>query len=163
MKEEKSLKNYITYIVIFIVIICIIYIPKLLKNDKYDLNYNRFTNDIVKDKYKVNEYISVYVDDEQMSKKYLNDFLNVVFNDLDASYNLLNKKYREHKFGGLSKYRDYIESLNLSYSTGIFKYSTYEVNGYKYYDLYDKNGHRFIFKTNGVLQYELFFEDYNFR
>lgn len=163
MMNDNGLKKYFPFVIIIIVILCIIYLPNLLKRDKYDLNSGRNVKNIVKDKYKANEYISIYVDDEQMSKKYLNDFLSNVFNDLDASYNLLNKEFREYKFGGLTKYREYIESLNLSFSTSVFKYSTYESQGFKYYDLYDKNGHRFIFKTNGVLQYEVFFEDYKFR
>lgn len=163
MINESSFKKYFPFLIIVVVILGVVYLPGILKKNKYDLSNTSYRKNIVKDKYNVNEYISVYVDDEQMSKKYLKDFLNNVFNDFDASYNLLNKEFREYKFGGLTKYREYIESLNLSYSTGIFKYSTYEVSGYKYYDLYDKSGHRFIFKTNGVLQYEVFFEDYKFR
>ena len=108
MINESSFKKYFPFLIIVVVILGVVYLPGILKKNKYDLSNTSYRKNIVKDKYNVNEYISVYVDDEQMSKKYLKDFLNNVFNDFDASYNLLNKEFREYKFGGLTKYREYM-------------------------------------------------------
>ena len=101
------------------------------------------------------------IDDEQMSKRYLQDYLNILFENIDDSYNLLNKEYRDYRFGSIEKYKEFLATLGLTKSVDINKYATYEKNNYKYYDIYDKNGRRFIFKTKGVLQYELFFDEYN--
>ena len=163
MNNERNFKSIIPFVIIVVAILGVIYLPKYFKNDdKYNSNSSKYNN-IIKDKYGVNEYIAIYVDDEQMTRKYLMDYLNNVFNDIDSSYNLLNQEYREYKFGGVERYKDYINSLNLSMSTSIYKYATYERRGYKYYDLYDKSGNRFIFRTKGVLQYEVLFEDYTFK
>lgn len=161
MKEENSLKNYIVVIVFALIFALIIYIPKIFNKNNDGIGKKGF-NIISKDKYNVNEYIPIYVDDEQMSRKYLMDYIINVSNDVDNSYNLLNKEYRNYKFGSLDKYKEYINSLGLSISFAIDKYSTYNRQGYKYYDMYDKAGNRFIFRTNGVMQYEVLFDDYKF-
>lgn len=161
MKNESNLKNIIPIVIIIALIIGVIYIPKLLKKNNEDFDFGVHES-ISKDKYDVNEYIPVYVDDKQMSRIYLRDYVRNVLNDIDSSYDLINDKYRMDKFGSIDKYKEYINSLNLSMLIDIDKYSTYDRRGYKYYDMYDMDGHRFIFRTNGVMQYEVLFDDYKF-
>ena len=160
MKNDNKYKKVLPFIIIFALGLIVVYIPKLINNDKEKLNI-KYDKNLIKDKYNVNEYIPVYVDDKQMSRKYLQDYIRNVLNDLDSSYSLLNEKYRADVFGDINLYRNYIESLNLAMSDDISKYSTYDRNGYKYYDMYDINGNRFIFRTNGVMQYEVLFDDYS--
>ena len=93
-----------------------------------------------------------------MSIKYLNDYIDNVYRDINKSYELLNIDYRNSRFGSVEKYKEYLQSINFSDEVKVYKYSTYEMLGFKYYDILDKNNNRFIFKTNGVMQYELYFE-----
>lgn len=157
MSEDSKFSKIILVIIIIVAILSLVYIPKIINNKSSDID--KYYEEI-KD-YGVNEYIPVMVSDEQMSRKYLNDFKNMLVYDLNGSYELLDYDYRNEKFRSIDEYKNYISSLDLSHMTELDKWATYEVNGYKYYDLYDKVGNRFIFKTNGVMQYEVLFDDYD--
>lgn len=157
MKKNDNYKNIFLILFIFLCILSVIYIPKLLKsnNDGYRMGIKEY---IKKDKYKVNEYVPIMINDEQMSRKYLNNFISIIIDDIDYSYKLVDKDYRDEKFDDLDNYKNYIYGLKISMTDTVDKYATYELNGYKYYDIYDKDGHRFIFKTKGVMQYKVLFD-----
>ncbi len=156
MKNNDNKGSIVLLIFVIVCVLGVIYIPRLFKGNGEGMSTLKL---IEKDYYGVNEYIPVYVDDEQMSKKYLQDYINSLIYDMDGSYKLLDKEYREEKFGNIYNYKYFIDSLNISTSAEVAKYAVYERFGYKYYDLYDKDGHRFIFKTDGVLQYKVYFDD----
>ena len=156
MKNNDNLKNVLLVILFVVSILAIIYIPKFLKRDSHELKYVEY---IKKDKYKVNEYIPIMVNDEQMSRKYLNDFINIIIDDIDYSYTLIDEDYKNEMFGSLDSYKKYIYDLKLPVIDTVDKYAVYDLNGYKYYDIYDKDGHRFIFKTKGVMQYKVLFDN----
>ena len=152
MKKEN---NTVLLVIFFIIILLgIVYLPRLFRdNNDFDKYYEDLKN------YKVNEYIPILVDDEQMAKKYLNDYINNIIKDLDATYDLIDLEYRNKRFSSIDDYKNYVYSLNLSKSDKVVKYSTYESGKYKYYDIYDSNNNHFIFKTLGVLQYKILFEE----
>lgn len=156
MREDSKFSKIILVIIIMGAILSLVYIPKIINKKSTDIDKYY---DEIKD-YGVNEYIPVMVNDEQMSRKYLNDFKNMLIYDLNGSYELIDYDYRNERFSSIDEYKNFISSLDLSRMTELDKWATYEVNGYKYYDLYDKIGNRFIFKTNGVMQYEVLFDDY---
>lgn len=155
----KKNSNLILIVTLIVVVLAIVYIPNILRNNKksnYDINDLKFEK---KTSYKPNEIIPVYVDDKQMSKIYLNDFINKLIYDIDGSYDLIDSNYKKYNFVSLNDYKEFIYNMEISMNNSISKYATYERLGYKYYDLYDKDGHRFIFKTDGVLQYKVLFDD----
>ena len=49
-------------------------------------------------KYNSNEYIPVYITEEDIIKKYLNEFKNNMLYDIEEAYNSLNKEYREKDY-----------------------------------------------------------------
>ena len=155
-KDNKS--NVILIVGLLLIVFSIVYIPKYFKNLKKNRGIGNF-NIEKKTSYTPNEIIPVYVDDEQMSKIYFRDFLNTIIIDMESSYNLLDVDYRENVFSNIYNYKKYIDSLELSMSSSVVKYATYERVGFKYYDVYDNNGNRFIFETNGVMQYKVYFDD----
>ena len=152
--------NIVIIIVAVLMLAIVIYFPKFIKNknnrDYYDSSLDKISN---KTNYQANEIIPVYVNDQQMSRIYYKDFVNSVLSDVNSTYNLIDEDYRKKRFGDIYKYKDYINSLNLSISSDVKRYATYERPGYKYYDIYDKEGNRIIFKTKGVLQYKVLFDD----
>lgn len=154
---RKNISSVIIVGVFIIIFVAIYFIAKNLTEEKFTLNPNYKVDTI--EKYDVNQYIPVMINDEQMSRKYLLDYINSVNSDINNSYNLLNQEYRDKKFGSIDKYSEYIKSLNTLSNISVSRYATYELKGYKYYDLYDNNNNRYIFKTNGVMQYEVFFDD----
>ena len=156
MKNNDNLKSFLLIILFVISILAVLYIPKFFKKDVDGYVYEEF---IKKAKYKVNEYIPIMINDEQMSRKYLNDFINIIIDDIDYSYTLIDEDYKNEKFGSLDSYKKYIYDLKLPVIDTVDKYAVYDLNGYKYYDIYDKDGHRFIFKTKGVMQYKVLFDN----
>lgn len=161
MNNENNIKSVLPIAIIILIFIIIFYVIKNYdEKNKYNIDSDSKQTES-KQNYKSNEYIPIMVDDEQMSRKYLNDFKNTLMTDLDNSYKLLDHDYYNDIFGSVSEYKKYLSSLDLTRMTELDKWATYDKNGYKYYDLYDKNGNRFIFKTKGVMQYEVLFEDYD--
>ena len=157
MNNEINWKTIIVVILLLLSFGTILYVVKNKNNSEYDIMNNYKIETI--ENYEVNQYIPVMINDEQMSKKYLLDYINSVSSDIDESYNLLNEEYRTKKFGSLQDYKDYVNTLNLTKNTSVDRYATYESKNFKYYDIYDINGNRYIFRTNGVMQYELFFDE----
>lgn len=154
--KKLDLKSILIISFVVLIIAGVIYIPKILRRKGNRIDYSGIE---IKDNYSVNEYIPVYVDDLQMTKIYYKDYLNWLINDMDGSYNLLDNDYRDKVFENIYNYKQYINSLKLSLNADISKYAVYERGNFKYYDFYDSDGHRFIFKTDGVLQYKVYFDD----
>lgn len=156
MKKNNN-DSIILFVIVVLILLAVLYVPNFIKNfgkNESIINYNVE----LKENYQPNEIIPIYVDDEQMSKIYFKDFLYKVISDIDSSYLFLNEDYREDSFKDIYKYKDYINSLNLSIDDSVSKFATYERGIYKYYDVYDNIGNRFIFRTNGVMQYEVYFD-----
>ena len=157
MENNEQFKNIFLVGFLILCVVGVIYIPKLLRKNNEGITNIKY---IEKDKYKVNEYIPVYVDDMQMSKKYLKDYINQLIYNIDDSYELLDRDYRNKVFGNVEIYKNYIYSLNLSGAISVNKYATYENGGYKFYDIIANDGHRFVFRTKGVMQYNVYFDDF---
>ena len=151
--KNNSVRNVIICIVILLVFpIVYIVVKDIINKEKND--YSEFLKN-----YEVNEYIPTYVSDEDMARIYLNDYIHTMYQDTNAAYELLNDEYRTKRFGSYENYKNYVYSLNFS-SYELNKYYVDKKEGYIYFGVYDKNNNLFIFKTNGVMQYEVYLDDY---
>ena len=122
-------KKTIMFCVFMLIISVFIYIV-VNRDDKVELLYESDNNLTYLKNYKVNEYIPVYIEEADMVIKYLNDFKNSMINNVEYSYNLLNKKYREKRFGSLDNYVKYINNILRScyvFNILLITYSTYFV------------------------------------
>lgn len=108
--------------------------------------------------YEVNEYITKYVTDEDMAKIYLNDYIHTMYYDIESAYNLLDKEYRDLRFGNIENYKNYIYSLNFP-TYEVVKYYVISRDEYIVFGVYDNNGNFYAFKTKGVLQYSVYLDD----
>ena len=134
--------------------------------------YKLNSNDILKEgntegfsylkKYGSNEYVPVYVTEEDMVKKYLNDYKNNILNDIEEAYNSLNKEYREKRFGSLDKYQKYVNNfITMStYSMEVDKYSVSSMSGDKIFNIYDKSGNQYIIREKSIMNYEVYLDEY---
>lgn len=155
MKKDNEFQKFVPAIIIGVAVLALVGISKLLSKDnsaKYQRAYL-----IEKSEYSANEYIPILVSDEQMARKYMLDYLNYVQRNIKESYYLLDEDYRNETFGNIDKYIKYMNTYNFTYE--LEKYSVYERSDYKYYDIYDKNGNHVIFKTQGIMQYSVIFDD----
>ena len=155
----KKNKKTVTVCLLLIVIVFLIFLINLLKqkvivNDKSE-NYTYLK------KYDCNQFIPVYVTEEDMVKKYLKEYKNNMLFDVNEAWNNLNKEYRELKFGTKERYIDYVESF-LSISTlsmEVDKYSVSNVYGKKVFNVYDKSGNQYIIKENSIMNYEIYLDN----
>lgn len=150
-------KNNIKMVIISVIILFIFtggyFVLKYITEDD-TLEYEEYLKN-----YEVNEYISTYISDEDMARIYLNDYTHNMYYDIEYAYNLLDKEYRNKRFGSLDKYRSYVNSLVYPTYT-IDRYYKKTKDGYIIFGVYDKNGNFFAFKTKGVMQYKVYLDDY---
>ena len=152
MKNNKEARN----IVIFIVIL-LVFVGAYMLLDKY-LNKEEEPEQFLKN-YAVNEYIPTYVSDEDLTKIYLNEYVHIMYSDIERAYELLDKEYREKKFGNLNSFEEYVNSLTYS-NYKLDRFSVNPKGKYTIFVAYDINGNIFIFKTNGIMQYTVYLDDY---
>ncbi len=152
IKDDNKKKLFIIIIIVLVITLLYFLIRYLTRDDS--LEYEEYLKD-----YEVNEYISTYVSDEDMARIYLNDYIYNMNLDVDESYNLLDEEYRNKKFGSLDAYKEYVNSLELSSRT-ISKYYKKDTGKYIIFGVYDNNNNFYAFKTNGVMQYSVFLDDY---
>lgn len=145
-----------TFIIISVIVLVFFLSYQLIKKLTTDdsLGYSEFLKN-----YEVNEYIATYVSDEDMAKIYLNDYIHNMYYDVETAYNLLDKEYKNKKFGSLDSYKMYVNSLNFTTYNLVRYYKTSD-DGYLTFGVYDNNGNFFAFKTNGVMQYKVYLDDY---
>lgn len=150
---DNNKKNYIITIIIIVIIFTGIYflLKYVTRNKNEELVYLR--------NYSVNEYIPSYVSDEAMAKIYLNDYINTMLYNTEAAYYLVDEDYRNARFGSYNAYYDYVINLG-NYNIQMNKFYKEYVNGYLVFGIFDQNDNLYIFKTNGVLQYSVYLDDY---
>lgn len=155
----KNNKKVIVICLVFIVLVVLIY---FLTNKLSTFNENEIYERVEITKYEANQYIPVYMTNDNMATKYLNDFKNLVLTDANEAYNVLNQKYRNKKFNDIYEFYQYIENLDgsLFYSLKVEKYMIKNSNGYKFFDIYASDGNRYIFKELSIMNYEVYLDDF---
>ena len=147
----KIIKIFGIIVVSLIVIIVIYFI------NNYDVNKKDYNNYLKN--YEVNEYIPVYVDDEEMAKRYFNKYRNIINTDANLAFNLVEEEYRKNKFNNnIENYKNYIRSLNIN-KVSVDKYYKTTDSEYEVFGVYDTNGNLYIFKTKGVMQFKVEFSE----
>lgn len=159
---ENIIKNKkVIFICIGLVLITFILYLFLNKKDEILNESNTESYSYLKN-YSSNEYVPVYVTEEDMVKKYLNDYKNNMLTDLNEAYNSLNKEYRDKRFGSLDSYKEYIDNfITLStYSMEVDKYSVSSIGGDKLFNIYDKSGNQYIIREKSIMNYEVYLDEY---
>lgn len=155
--KELIKKNIFLVIAVFIIIVCIsYYFIRNYRASKVQYNSEAYIDNYVTvpRTYNVNEYTKLNISNENAVKIYFNDFKTLVMSDINEAYLKLNKEYREKKFPSIESFKNYLGSINFI-NSNIVKYS---INS-SMYKMYDNNNHMYIFKFDGVLQYEVYFDE----
>lgn len=159
---DNLIKNKKIVIACLIIIIISISIYFIIDNKEY---FNKeplvYEKDII-EKYDANTYIPVYVTDNDMANKYLNDYKNLLLNDINKAYNILNKEYRETKYNDENIFNEYINNKKsvAFYKMTVKEYSVFTKNGYKFYYIITSSDDKFIFKELSIMNYEVYLDDY---
>lgn len=150
IKEHKSL-----IIIITILIAAFILIGILIFNGNEDQNYNR-KFDESKTKYKINEVVPIYVNQEQMAKKYLSEYVNLIVFDEEKAFELLDESFSQRYFSGnFDAFSKYINSLKTKQfvQAKVTGYDIRKIEGKTYYYVKDLDGNQFLFKESEIRNY----------
>ena len=160
----EFIKKHIVIVILVLILICFVsfflireYIAS--KTIYMDSTMNDSTYEMIPKTYNVNEYTNIIISDADMAQIYLDDYINNIGNDMNKSYYLLDEEYRVKKFGSLENYINYLNNLNYQ-SYNVEKYYKKDLGKYIVYGVYDQNGNFFAFKTEGVMQYSVYLDDY---
>ncbi len=109
-----------------------------------------------------NKYISITSNYEETVKDYTNLYKRLALGNPEEMYKLLDKDYKQAKFGSLEKFKQYIET-NKAEIIGINP-QQYQVtdgeNNTKQYVIIDQNGRYYIVREKGVLDYSILLDTY---
>lgn len=150
IKEHKSLIMIITILIVAFILIGI-----LIFNGNEDQNYNR-KFDESKTKYKINEVVPIYVNQEQMAKKYLSEYVNLIVFDEEKAFELLDESFSQRYFSGnFDAFSKYINSLKTKQfvQAKVTGYDIRKIEGKTYYYVKDLDGNQFLFKESEIRNY----------
>ena len=159
---DNIIENKKIVIICFVIILLSLLIYFIIDNkDSFNKDSLEYEN-IKIDKYEANTYIPVFITESDIANKYLNDYKNLLMNDISKAYNVLNKEYRENKFNDESKFSDYINNKKsvAFYKMTVKEYSVFNENGYKFYYIISSSDDKFIFKEKSIMNYEVFLDEY---
>ena len=157
INDDGKKVKIIVIIISFFLILGLLLIGFFLLNGKDNKDAKKDMDIVYIKNYKVNEYIPVYISDEDMASIYLNDYINNITYDISSAYKNLNVDYKNKKFPSIDDFKKYVSKLDYS-KLRAKKYAVVKRNGFDYYFVYDLADNEYIFKTNGVLQYELYLD-----
>ena len=158
----NDLKYNKKIIVVCLSLVFIVILIVILSNYNFGEDKNIDNEFGIKDHYDINEINYLYISTEDVIRKYFNDYKNILINNKEEAYNLLNKDYREKRFNNYDNFLSYLDNnvTEYTYSLGIDKYSVSSINGKKVYNVIANNKNQFIFKENTIMNYEVYLDDY---
>ncbi len=108
---------------------------------------------------KTNKVNFASVSDLEMANAYFDDWKNTYLYDIKNAYTKLNTNYANKKFGGYSKFENYIK--NLGYVPSINQFKTYSTKDYTDYICTDQYNNYYIFRQQGgIMRYSVFLDSY---
>ena len=159
MNELKNNKNIIFVCIMLVIITLIILnIPKKSKDISPSSNIVNETK-----KYEANTFIPVYVTESDIVNKYLNDYKNLLFSNLEEAYQLLNIDYRNAKFDSYEEFKEYVDDRkSIMFSKMIVdEFTIFNNDGYKFYYVKTNSEDTFIFKEISIMNYEVYLDNYS--
>ena len=152
---EKIKENKILFILLLFPLIGIIIFIYSRQGDnfKYELPDHVFLKN-----YGINEMIWVTMNEEQIAKFYLAEYIGLIVSDPERAYNLLDAESKKI-FPKLSDFNIFVNSLEneLFYSATLLKYNVDIDNGERIYSIFDANNNHFIFREKSILNYVVSF------
>lgn len=150
-------KIYIIIIISLIVVGTIILILHLSSNrvityveDDEDINFLK--------NYQVNEFIPVYITEDQMARIYFNDYINKMLYNKSEAYELLADDVKRNTYPTLQDYTEAVRSLEERASGFVFaNYSVETKDTNKIYYIQDNNNNSYVFDVTAVMVYSVRF------
>jgi len=122
-------------------------------------NYHTLLEEIPVNDY--NKFNFTNIDDVNIIKDYLSYYKDIIAEDIEQSYDLLNEEYREARFDSKEEYKQYIkENIKDILSITITKYKTNQLDDYNEYICLDQNNNYYIFQETAIMDYKIMLDTY---
>ena len=161
------MKNKIKYLIIILLIVAILlifYINKQKKdNSTYGTEFKNYKEEYVapKTKYECNEFSIINMSTHELLQIYFNNYKNAVLEEPEKAYNLLEKEYREKRFGSIEAYKLYIENNKEKITiSAIDSYQVKQDGDNNRYICIDTEGNYYIFNETAVMDYTVILDTY---
>jgi len=157
LKDNKMLLLIGGILILITLVFVWFYREKGMPEEEYSLSPDTFLKN-----YKVNEVIPIAVNNEYIAKLYLAEYVNLMINDPQAAYDLLEPAYREKAYPKYSDFTKYIKQIENDkfYRAALTKYAVKTQLGRKVINLYDSAGNNFIFLEKTIMDYTVLLDNY---
>lgn len=167
MKKKYLMFGVITLIIIAVIImIILLFRINIIKSNEKDLSSGlEIINSIEEkpeiEKYEYNQYMTKVIEDQDMTNIYFNNYKYYLIYHPEEAYNLLDKEYREKKYGDFQTYKNYIDqNIEQIFNSSIESFTVSNWSDGKQYIVTDKNGKYYIFRENVVMDYTVILDTY---
>lgn len=161
------MKNKIKYLIIILLIICLILFICINKIDKNTsitgTEFKSYQEEYIapKTKYECNEFSIINISTNELVQMYFNNFKNIVVQEIEKSYNLLDTEYREKKFGNIEEYKKYVENnKEIIFGSILASYQVQKNGENTRYICIDTNGNYYIFNETAIMDYTVILDTY---
>jgi hypothetical protein len=128
---------------------------KLNVGDKIERDIEEITNK------KYNKYSYSNVSDEDIILDYINQYKTMAIYNTEKAYNLLDKEYREKRFGSLENYKRYVQENKNSINTLKFtEFASKIRENYNQYTCINNSGDYYTFRVKSINSYVLILDNY---
>lgn len=152
-------ENKITLLICGSLLIIALIISFLIRNNYFEKSDDLVINDYLKN-YKVNEIIPINMTEEQMARKYLAEYVKLIYLDSEKAYNLVSPEYREKRFGSLEKFKEHFSNLisDRFFNANVTELNVTQKGNYKEFYIIDSNDNEFIFNEYSIMNYQVIFD-----
>lgn len=123
-------------------------------------NYKSVINDLKRVNVEVNDYNKIVntdlIDKEQVCVLYYSDFMNMLMNNIEKSYDYLSDDMK-NRYTTTDSYIDFVNGNNDLFSTNADKCRVDEVDEKRVYSVIDENGNEYSFTEESVMIYKVSF------
>ena len=100
------------------------------------------------------EYVAV--NNEEMCKKYLEDFKQKELNNPQDAYSMLDEEFKKQNFPTFEKYQEYINENKIEIEKAeVVRYNVDRDDEYTEYSIIDNYNNTYIIKTTGIWDYTI--------
>ena len=137
-------------VIIFLLILIIFTISVVIINKNREIKQQgNSVNDI---KYEANTIVPMYVNEEEMARKYYSDYMYLISSNSKFAYELLDDDYKLEKYPTYNEFYNYIKGKKYG---SLKEYAASRVNNKKAFYVIDSLGNELIFIEDGVMNYKV--------
>ncbi|MDD4187619.1 MAG: hypothetical protein PHX04_02510 [Bacilli bacterium] len=154
IKENKK-----TLLICLSILITGLLIAYLIENKTVTFNRDLSTDSLYLKDYKINEVVPINMDETQIARKYLAEYVKLIYLDSEKAYLLLDEEYQVERFGSIKKFNEYFDDLksDIFLKSEVKELSVSLKGEYKEFYIVDASGNVFIFEEYSIMQYKVKF------